>query len=79
MGLTSLVAMRLGVQIFNTFNVTLKLADVMIDPTVRNIAGMIEESQKKDSENVFKNIAAKAPATDAPAKKKINLFAKKNK
>jgi hypothetical protein len=51
----------------------------MIDPTVRNIAGMIEESQKKDSENVFKNIAAKASATDAPAKKKINLFAKKNK
>ena len=79
MGLTSLVAMRLGVQIFNTFNVTLKLADVMIDPTVRNIAGMIKESQKKDSEDVFKNIAAKAPATDAPAKKKINLFAKKNK
>ena len=51
----------------------------MIDPTVRNIAGMIEESQKKDSEDVFKNIAAKAPATDATAKKKINLFVKKNK
>lgn len=79
MGLTSLVAMRLGVQIFNTFNVTLKLADVMIDPTVRNIARMIEDLLNKDKEDVFKKIAAKEPAKDGQAKKKINLFAKNKK
>ncbi len=76
-GLTSLVSMRMGVQIFNTFNVSLKLAEVMINPTVRNIANIIDEKKKSESGDVFSNLAVKAPAADAPAKKKINLFAKK--
>ena len=76
-GLTSLVSMRMGVQIFNTFNVSLKLAEVMINPTVRNIANMIDVKKKAEDGDVFSNLSVKAPAADAPAKKKINLFAKK--
>ena len=76
-GLTSLVSMRMGVQLFNTFNVSLKLAEVMVNPTVRNIANIIDEKKKAESADVFSNLSVKAPAADAPAKKKVNLFAKK--
>lgn len=76
-GLTSLVSMRMGVQIFNIFNVSLKLAEVMQNPTVRNIANIIDEKKQEEAGDIFKNLSVKKPVTDAPAKKKINLFAKK--
>lgn len=76
-GMNSLSAMRMGSVVNAKLNVTIHLQDFMQEPTIKHLTDLVEKARKSEQEdNAFSNLSMNPHKSD-PAKKKVNLFAKK--